>query len=143
MPACTSIGDRIEQVRRSSGKSQGDFAASLGISRTTLHNYTRDERDLPTSVLARLLEVYRIDPLWILDGDAGVQNRLAEVMDDLGDILTQVERRIDERQIRIGTSKRWMIVCRLYTERVAASRQTGTKPPLEALGLDNLLDMAA
>lgn len=139
----TSIGDRIEQVRRSSGASQGDFAASLGISRTTLHNYTRDERDLPTSVLAKLLEVYRADPLWILDGDAGVQNRLAEVMEELGDILGQVEARAEARKMRIGTRKRWMIVCRLYTERLAAHRQTGTKPDLEALGLDALLDMAA
>lgn len=143
MPSDSSIGVRIEQVRRTAGASQSDFAASLGISRTTLHNYTRDERDLPTSVLAKLLEVYRVDPLWILDGDAGVQNRLTEVMDDLGDILTQVERRAEARQMRIGTKKRWMIVCRLYAERLAAHRLTGTKPNLEALGLDSLLDMAA
>ncbi len=143
MSVGTSIGERIEQIRRSSGASQGSFAASLGISRTTLHNYTRDERDLPTSVLAKLLEVYRVDPLWVLDGDTGVQTRLAEVMDGLGDILAQVERRIDERGMHIGTNKRWMIVCRLYTERVAAFRQTGIQPSLEALGLDSLLDMAS
>ncbi|MCF6430431.1 helix-turn-helix transcriptional regulator [Leisingera sp. MMG026] len=136
------IGERLEQVRRTANASQTDFAASLGISRTTLHNYARGERDLTVPVLAKLLEVYQADPLWILDGDTGVQNREEGALQALGDILERVEERLTERGERLGTRKRWMIVCRLYTERLSAERRTGELPNLSALGLDNLLDMA-
>lgn len=139
----SGIGARLEQIRQSSGTSQADFAASLGISRTTLHNYAREERDLPAAVLAKLLELYRADPLWVLDGEAGIQNREGEIMQELGLIFEAVERRVVERDLRLSAKKRWMIVCRLYSERIAALRQTGEKPSLEALRLDSLLDMAA
>lgn len=138
----SSIGERLEQVRRTAKASQADFAASLGISRSTLHNYARGERDLTAPVLAKLLEIYQADPLWILDGDAGIQNRQENTLQALGDILERVEQRLNERQQRLGTRKRWMIVCRLYTERIAAERRSGEKPSVEALGLDNLLDVA-
>lgn len=143
LPVASSIGERLDQVRRTANASQADFAAELGISRTTLHNYTRGERDLPVPVLAKLLEVYRADPLWILDGDAGIQSRESDILRELGDILEQVEERLEGRGMRLGTKKRWMVVCRLYTERLATLRQTGEKPSLAALGLDDLLDVAA
>lgn len=142
MPSEPSIGERLEQVRRTANASQTDFATSLGISRTTLHNYVRGERDLTVPVLAKLLEIYQADPLWILKGDAGIQNREGTTLQALGDILERVEQRLNERNERLGTRKRWMIVCRLYTERVAAEHRTGEKPSFETLGLDNLLDVA-
>lgn len=137
-----SIGARLEQVRRNANASQSDFAESLGISRTTLHNYARGERDLTAPVLAKLLELYRADPLWILDGDEGIQNREDSTLQALGDILERVEQRLSERNERLGTKKRWMIVCRLYSERVTAERRTGEPPSLDTLGLDSLLDVA-
>ncbi|MGD9918452.1 MAG: helix-turn-helix domain-containing protein [Paenirhodobacter sp.] len=143
LPLASSIGERLDQVRRTANASQADFAAKLGISRTTLHNYTKGERDIPVPVLAKLLEVYRADPLWILDGETGIQSRESDILRELGDILEQVEERLEKRRMRLGTKKRWMIVCRLYTERLTTLRQTGEKPSLEALGLDDLLDVAA
>lgn len=143
MSSTSGIGARLEQIRLASGVLQTEFAASLGISRTALHNYSREERDLPAAVLAKLLELYRADPLWVLDGEAGIQNRESEIMYELGLIFEAVENRVADRKLRLTAKKRWMIVCRLYSERIAAMRQTGEKPSFEALGLDNLLDMAA
>lgn len=142
MLSASSIGDRLEQVRRTANASQATFAASLGISRTTLHNYARGERDLTAPVLAKLLELYNADPLWILGGDKGIQNRQDDTLQALGSILERVEQRLIERQERLSTRKRWMIVCRLYTECLASELSSGEKPSFEALGLDNLLDVA-
>lgn len=136
------IGDRLEQIRRRADVSQAVFAASLGISRTTLHNYARGERVLTEPVLAKLLEVYNADPLWILAGDQGIQNRQKTTLEALGEILERVEERLAERNERLGTRKRWMIVCRLYAHQVSEEYRTGTKPSLESLGLDSLLEMA-
>lgn len=137
-----SIGQRIEQIRRRANVSQSDFADALGISRTTLHNYVRGERALTEPVLAKLLEVYNADPLWVLDGDAGLQSRQQSTLAALGDILERVEQRLVERGERLGTRKRWMIVCRLYADLIAAERRDGSKPTLDELGLDNLLEVA-
>jgi hypothetical protein len=98
---------------------------------------------MPAAVLAKLLELYRADPLWVLDGEEGIQNRESQIMDELGSILMQVEERLEERSMRLGIKKRWMIVSRLYTERVAEFRKTGNKSELHELGLDELLDVAA
>ena len=136
------IGDRLEQIRKRADMSQADFAASLGISRTTLHNYARGERVLTEPVLAKLLEIYNADPLWILAGDQGIQNRQNTTLDALGEILERVEERLAERNQRLGTRKRWMIVCRLYAHQISEEHRSGTRPTLETLGLDNLLDMA-
>jgi transcriptional regulator with XRE-family HTH domain len=138
-----SIGDRLDQLRRANELSQAGFASALGVSRTTLHNYARGEREMPAAVLAKLLELYRADPLWVLDGEEGIQSRETQIMDELGSILMQVEERLEERSMRLGIKKRWMIVCRLYTERIAEFRKTGDKPELQTLGLDELLDVAA
>jgi transcriptional regulator with XRE-family HTH domain len=139
----SGIGERLEQVRRTDGASQADFAASIGVSRTTLHNYVKNESEVPAPVLAKLLELYRVDPLWLLDGDEGMKNRETTILDEVGVILADVEARIEERRLHVGRSKRWMIVCRLYAERVAAFRKTGIRPDLQTLGLDTLLDVAA
>lgn len=133
----------MEQVRRTSGLSQMDFAASVGISRTTLHKYVRNESDVSAPVLAKLLELYHVDPLWLLEGEDAVSNRQVEIMEELGAILADVEERIEERKMRISVKKRWLIVCRLYAERLAAFRKTGTRPDLRDLDLDQLLHVAA
>lgn len=98
---------------------------------------------MPAAVLSKLLELYRADPLWVLDGEEGIQNRETQIMDELGSILMQVEERLEQRSMRLGIKKRWMIVCRLYTERITEFRKTGTNPELQALGLDELLGVAA
>lgn len=120
MSSTSGIGARLEQIRLASGMLQAEFAASLGISRTTLHNYAREERDLPAAVLAKLLELYRADPLWVLDGETGIQNRETEIMDELGLIFEAVEGRIADRKLRLTAKKRWMVICRLYSERITA-----------------------
>lgn len=64
--AIETVGDRLKQVR---GKmSQVDFAASLGIGRTSLINYEKNERPLDATLLTRLWELYGVDTLWLLTG---------------------------------------------------------------------------
>lgn len=143
MTTQSGIGERLEQVRRTEGSSQADFAASIGVSRTTLHNYVKNESEVPAPVLAKLFEKYRADPLWLLDGDEGMRSRETSILEEVGEILSDVDARIKERKLHVGGKKRWMIVCRLYVERIAAFRKTGIKPDMQALGLDELLDVAA
>lgn len=65
------LGGKLARVRASTGLSQADFAASLGLSLNTYANYERGARELPSTALRLLAEVHRVDPLWFWEAPAG------------------------------------------------------------------------
>jgi transcriptional regulator with XRE-family HTH domain len=64
------VGGKLARVRASTGLSQAEFAASLGLSLGTYANYERGARELPSAVLRLLAEVHRVDPLWVWEPPA-------------------------------------------------------------------------
>lgn len=62
----TDFGERIKQVR--AGQSLTDFAAGFGIHKNTLARYEKGEGLPDAAFLAKLCDIYRINPAWILTG---------------------------------------------------------------------------
>lgn len=112
-----AIGERLERVRKRQGLSQHDFSSALGISRSSLLNYVRGDRDIPTSILAKLLELYSVDPSWMVQGDASdaTFRQKSDILAQIRQISMAVERRAAERAIPLTPEERWQLTSQLYT----------------------------
>jgi transcriptional regulator with XRE-family HTH domain len=65
-PLSKGIGQRIEQVR---GRlTQHAFAKSVGISKSTLIRYEREDRLPDAETIARVCETYKADFTWLITG---------------------------------------------------------------------------
>lgn len=77
------VAVRLSAVRAASGLTQAKFAQSIDISDRAYVNYERGTREIPASVLRVLLDVYGIDPAWVLTGgDDAPQYMPARKMDE-------------------------------------------------------------
>ncbi|WP_096064107.1 helix-turn-helix transcriptional regulator [Sphingobium sp. D43FB] len=63
-----SIGQRFFEIRRMQKATQMQFAGQLGLSQSALVAYERGERDPPAAAIAKLCEVHKVDPTWLLSG---------------------------------------------------------------------------
>lgn len=68
-----TIHNRLAAVRKERKFTQGEFSKKLGISRSAYINYERGDRELPSSFVVKLHELFSIDPTWLLTGE-GVQS---------------------------------------------------------------------
>lgn len=52
----------LEGIVKKSGKTQEDFANSLGLKKAAFNNYIKGRRDIPNSLMESLLKIYNINP---------------------------------------------------------------------------------
>lgn len=111
------IGERLDRVRKRQGLSQKDFCTALGISRSSLLNYVRGDRDMPTSILAKLLELYSVDPSWMVKGDASdaTLRQKSDILAEVRKISLAVERHAAERSTPLTPEERWKLISQFYT----------------------------
>lgn len=62
------IGARISQVRFP--LSQTEFSDALGIHKNTLMKFEKEEQWPDSAFFTRVYDVYQIDPIWLLTGEA-------------------------------------------------------------------------
>lgn len=89
------IAHRLKSVRADSGLSQDDFAAQLGISLRAYQTYERGERELSLGALDRLFAVFRINPVWLLQGDGAAPRRLL-TLDALAALMVDLHRAFEK-----------------------------------------------
>ena len=65
---CSDIGKRIRLVR--GARSRDEFAAAVGVSRNTLMRYEQGQRRPDSEFLYRVCMGYRVEPAWLLLGEA-------------------------------------------------------------------------
>lgn len=65
-----AFGERLLLVRMWVYQSQFEFADTLGLAPRAYANYERGEREMPAAVFLRLYELFRVDPVWLLTGEA-------------------------------------------------------------------------
>ncbi|WP_173179050.1 helix-turn-helix domain-containing protein [Desulfosarcina ovata] len=61
------LGGRIREVRTTFGLNQKQMSDKIGISNSTYQYYERGERDVPWSVLKKIL-TFGVNPEWIMTG---------------------------------------------------------------------------
>ncbi len=62
------VAKRLREVRLRAELSERDFASRLGIPLAKYIGYEGGNEEIPSSILARLLEQFTIDPTWMLFG---------------------------------------------------------------------------
>lgn len=110
------IGRRLAAVRAQEGLIQTEFADRLGISGRAYVNYERGEREIPAALLIALLNVFGIDPMWVLIGP-GEEPLLASDRPKpklLVDIEEAVKHWLDRRRKRLPPEKRERLVQLMY-----------------------------
>jgi transcriptional regulator with XRE-family HTH domain len=136
------IGERIDEVRKRSGLSQEAFADSIGVSRNSYSKYVRGHRAVPSDVFSAILEKYGADPVWLHEGNDGLDNRTTSLLDDMRQILFAVDDRAEERGIVLDRNKRWLIACRICVKRVLTAKQNDSLSPVNTAEIDMFLEVA-
>lgn len=69
LPELRNIGHKIEDIRKSSGKSQEQFASDYGIAQGTLSKYENGQANPPVALLVYICRDYMINPNFFFDWD--------------------------------------------------------------------------
>lgn len=70
MPPKTELAKRLREIRHALGDPErGAFAATVGVSKTTLASYERGESEPTASALASYQRQYGVNIAWVLTGD--------------------------------------------------------------------------
>lgn len=69
MQTLSTIGERIRAVRQKAGLSLDRFAEALGYSRRALINWEQNAAEPPIGILAKLRNLYDVDPEWVVMGE--------------------------------------------------------------------------
>ncbi len=104
-------------MRESTGLSQGEFSATLGLSHRAFANYERGEREAPMAVFRGLYELYGIDPGWLLSGIEGVPVKASTKEIDFAlveRIITQIDTKLKERSKKLKPKQRILVLKALY-----------------------------
>lgn len=135
-----TVGERLDLVRRREGLSQEAFAQLLGVSRSSLKYYIGDERDIPTSVLATLLEKLSVDPSWMISGDvseAAMKQKTA-ILEQIREIGLAIELRATELSVKLTPDERWRLVSQIYTMAIVQNSEFPTQNVTSNFFLDTM-----
>lgn len=65
----STIGERIKAVRVRAGLGQDAFATALGYSKRALVSWELGGAEPPVALMAKLRQLYDVDPEWVIMGD--------------------------------------------------------------------------
>lgn len=136
-----SIGERLDTVRKREGFSQHGFAQALGISRSTLQNYLKGDRDIPTSILSILLEKFSVDPSWMIRGStssAAMQEKASD-FEQLREIGMAIEKRVIVLGLELTPEERWRLISQVYTLSIVQSGKLDTQQATNDFFIDNMV----
>ena len=135
-----TIGERLNSIRKREGLSQSAFCEALDISRTSLQNYVKGEREIPISMLSLLMEKWSIDPVWMIEGDSSetAMKRKADVLQQIKEIGIALEARAEELGIELNSESRWRLVSQIYTLAIVQSGKFKIEAAKSAFFIDSI-----
>lgn len=63
-----TLGSRLKILRKKLNKSQREFATILDISQAAYCNYEKDERNMPSDLLSKIIIAFRLNSDWLING---------------------------------------------------------------------------
>lgn len=91
--------------------SQSDMAAALEVSRSSYQYYERDERDLPSSLLLKVSELFKDDAHRLLTGQPSPL-----VLRKIEEISRYVDEQIEDMDINLSTESRWRVIMKVLQD---------------------------
>ena len=92
-----SVGERLGALRTAQGLNQTQMAEQLDVVLRAYQNYERGEREIPSTLILRLVQRFDADPVWILNGPGLTPQRLS--MRTNFDLLEKVVESIESWQV--------------------------------------------
>lgn len=80
----TTIGNRLETLRRFMKMTQEEFGAELGVSGSTISTYERSIRNLDDQVRTNLVDKFGVRLDWLNKGEGNVFDDRSHVNDMIG-----------------------------------------------------------
>lgn len=75
------VSERFKQLREALGKSQTDFGAGLGVSRSVINNIERNVTEPSEVFLNHLCDVYKVNRNWLDTGDGDMFESINQTND--------------------------------------------------------------
>lgn len=124
------IGRRLRAVRDQHGLSQDAFAESVGASKRAYANYERGEREVPVGVVKAVLDLYAVEPVWLLSGPGMEPVAAGAGQVDfrlIVQITSELERQLAEAGHRLRDEHKARVVKALYLLALEKGRVTPEK----------------
>lgn len=90
------IGMRLLEIRSKAGLSQREIGPKLNVSWRTYQNYEIGEREVSSSVVSAIYQVFNVDPVWLLLGEE------QKYRQDNDKILIDVVHRIEKNEVQLN-----------------------------------------
>ena len=102
------FADRLALLRKTSNLSQDEMAQKLEISRSAYQHYERNERDLPSSLLFKICQMFDADPSHLLTGKPSpiLLKKIEEISEVIGD-------RLEDMDISLSHERKWRVISRV------------------------------
>lgn len=124
------IGRRLRAVRDRHGLSQDAFAESVGASKRAYANYERGEREVPIGVVKAVLDLYGVEPVWLLSGTSTEPIAAGAGQVDfrlIVQITSELDRQLAEAGHRLRDEHKARVVKALYLLALEKGRVTPEK----------------
>ncbi len=121
------VGQRLRALRKAAGRTQGEVAADIGVSRATVAQMELGNRAIKVSEVERVAEAYRADVQQLL-----APSRSPRGGDGILDSLVGSVSALEAVREELGRSA---ATCRALTEieKILAVHAYGARPPIQAL----------
>jgi transcriptional regulator with XRE-family HTH domain len=60
--------DRIKEVRKNAGMTQGQFGGVIGVAQTTIAGYENGSREIPNSAILSICREFGVNEVWLRTG---------------------------------------------------------------------------
>ena len=94
-PAGKAIGDRLKRIQEEKGYTSKEMADELGISLNSYYSYRNGSVLLGTEICLRYIEVFHVNPNYLLRGDSSRGYFLATSQYERAHFLQQIRADLD------------------------------------------------
>lgn len=111
----SDIPKRLLQIRSESGLTQDAFASRLGYPKRTYLGWERGETAPPIGLLVALKRAFKIDPAWVLEGDAvGPRQGAEQVAEEAWRAALAVEEGCRRARVAIPRERLLIVIRAVY-----------------------------
>ena len=136
-----TIGSRILEIRQAASLPQKEFAQRLGVSKSAVASYEKDQQTPGSSVLMSICDYFNVEPRWLLLGEGpmyadkaalqahGNLNRHNEAMESLDAKVARLEEELER-------TKKELLAAQMERDRAKEEAYKAMKVALKAHGTD-------
>ena len=110
------VGERLGALRAAHGLNQTQMADALDVVLRAYQNYERGEREIPSTLILRLVNRFDADPVWVLEGPGLIPKRLSmrTNFELLEEVIEAIEAWQIARKVKLEPAKKSRLIRTLF-----------------------------